>query len=228
MDAGHGSVAEVAQCYRELRQVNRHLSGFRATFRPLERLGLRSGRLTVLDIAGGDGDFARRFDTLARSHDLDPTICVLDLNPVTVGLVEQRRRSTPGIVPVLGDALALPFGDEVFDVVHAAAFFHHLSNVHARDLLSEMCRVSRRLVVVNDLVRSYVAYGAIWILTRLLSDNRLIRHDGPLSVLKSFVPHELRAVARSTGPIHAPGFRWALERTFPYRMTLIGARVPAS
>ena len=90
-----------------------------------------------------------------------------------------------------------------------------------------MCRVSRRVVLVNDLVRSWIAAGSIWVLSRLMSRNRLIRHDGPLSVLKAFRPDEMLSLAHAAGAA-GHGFRWRLVRTFPYRMTLVGARVGAA
>jgi SAM-dependent methyltransferase len=127
-------------------------------------------------------------------------------------------------VAVRGDARRLPFPDRSVDVVHTAAFFHHLGIEDAGRVLAEMCRVSRRLVLVNDLVRSWVAAGSIWVIGRGLSENRLIRHDGPLSVLKAFRPTELMSLARAT----AYGYRWRLDRTFPYRMTLIGMRTGTS
>jgi hypothetical protein len=66
--------------------------------------------------------------------------------------------------------------------------------------------------------------SSIWVIGRGLSENRLIRHDGPLSVLKAFRPAELMSLARAT----AYGYRWRLDRTFPYRMTLIGMRTGTS
>jgi hypothetical protein len=88
-----------------------------------------------------------------------------------------------------------------------------------------MCRVSGGYVIVNDLVRSRIAMASIWALTRALVENRLVRDDGPLSVLKSFVPGELVAIAHAVGLSDHPGFRWSIRRGFPYRMALVGARV---
>lgn len=219
MDEGRGSTAEVRQAYGQLEHVNRWLGGFRATFRPLSRL-LPGHDVTILDVAGGEGGFSAGFLSLAAARGHEARVVVLDRHPATVALA---AAGGPGAQAVRGDALALPFADRSLDVVHCSAFFHHLSTAHARDALDEMCRVSRRVVIVNDLVRSYLAFGAIWALTRLLSDNPLIRHDGPLSVRKAYVPRELRALARAVAS-QRPEYRWRLVRTFPYRMTLVGAR----
>jgi len=223
LDAGHGSEEEIAECYHQLGLVNRWLGGFRATFEPLERWTGASGPATILDVAGGDGDYAEQFLARARSQGTEARVYMLDWHPVTIGLAQDRRLN--GLHSIRGDALALPFEDRSFDLVHSAAFFHHLSIARACDLLAEMCRVTQRLVIVNDLVRSRVAQASIWALTRGLSGNRLIRHDGPLSVSKAFVPRELEAIARAVEHRTSGEFRWHLTRTFPYRMTLVGARL---
>lgn len=226
MDAGVGTDREVAEAYRELERVNRRLSGYRASLAPLERHA--GGRaLSILDVAGGDGRFAERLLDALPTGDAPATAWVLDLGRVSTGIAGGRAPTRGRIVAVRGDARRLPFRDRSLDVVHTAAFFHHLGVEDAGRVLAEMCRVSRRLVLVNDLVRSWVAAGSIWVLGRFMSRNRLIRHDGPLSVLKAFRPEEMLSLARAAGP---PGddYRWRLERTFPYRMTLIGMRLEAS
>ena len=226
LDDGHGSEEEIIECYHELGLVNRWLGGFRATFEPLDRWTGRAGPATILDVAGGDGDYAEQFLDWAGSRGTRSRVYMLDYHPITVRLARDRRLD--GLLSIRGDALTLPFQDRSFDLVHSAAFFHHLSTARACDLLAEMCRVSRRLVIVNDLVRSRLAQASIWALTRGFSRNRLIRHDGPLSVSKSFVPRELEAIARAMEQRGHCDLRWHITRTFPYRMTLVGARLLAT
>ena len=228
MDAGVGTDAEVAEAYRELERVNRWLGGYRASLAPLDRQlrGRPRGMTSILDVAGGDGLFAERLVERLGTDGGPATAWVLDLGRVSTMIAARRAPSHGRIVPVRGDARRLPFPDQSIDVAHTAAFLHHLGVEDATRVLAEMCRVSRQVVLVNDLVRSWVAAGSIWILSRLMSDSRLIRHDGPLSVLKAFRPEEVVHLARAGGPGVA-AFRWRVERTFPYRMTLIGARIPA-
>jgi ubiquinone/menaquinone biosynthesis C-methylase UbiE len=221
MDAGEGSPDEIADAYRLLDTVNRRLGGHRLTqsvLIPLVRDG--SGRLEIVDVAGGSGEFARRLRDWAQSAGRSSRLTVVDLNSLALAAAR-----TTAVAPVRADALALPFADGAVDVAHCSCFFHHLSTGSARDVLAEMCRISRRAVIVNDLVRSRVAAASIWALTRGLVENRLVRADGPLSVLKSFIPDELLALAHAVGLSERPDFRWTLRRGFPYRMALVGVRV---
>ena len=59
-----------------------------------------------------------------------------------------------------------------------------------------------------------------WVDTQLFTRNRLARHDGPLSVLRSFTTDEFRAMTRSAGLRGVeiqrhPMFRVALVRWPP-------------
>ena len=231
-DAGEGTPEEIAQAYRLLDVINQRLGGHRLTARAvIPLLEDVRGRVEIVDVAGGDGAFARRLRAWAGGDGREPRVTVVDLNPIALAAARDGTgadvESSAGVSAVSADALALPFGDRSIDLVHCSCFFHHLSTAGARDLLSEMCRVSRRLVIVNDLVRSRIATASIWALTRTLVDNQLVRADGPLSVLKSFVPEELMAIGHAVGLSERPGFRWSIRRGFPYRMLLVGARVDA-
>jgi ubiquinone/menaquinone biosynthesis C-methylase UbiE len=234
MDAGEGSPDEVAEAYRLLDTVNRRLGGHRLTertlapfvsdnARPVEpgRAG-EPGRMEIVDVAGGDGAFAARLREQALRAGRDARVTVVDLNSVGLSAMP------PGVAAVRGDALALPLADRAVDIAHCSCFFHHLSTAGARDVLAEMCRVSRRAVIVNDLVRSRVATASIWALSRALVSNRLVRADGPLSVLKSFLPDELLGIAHAVGVSEHPSFRWTIRRGFPYRMALVGVRLRGS
>lgn len=230
VDAGEGSPEEIAEAYRLLDTINRRLGGHRLTERELARLvakragpaepgSERTGRVEIVDVAGGDGAFGVRLREQTLGAGRDVRVTVVDLNPIGLSAMPAS------VAAVRGDAFSLPFADCAVDLAHCSCFFHHLSTAGARDVLAEMCRVSRRGVIVNDLVRSRVAAASIWALTRALVSNRLVRADGPLSVLKSFLPGELLGIAHAVGLSEHPSFRWTIRRGFPYRMALVGVRV---
>jgi ubiquinone/menaquinone biosynthesis C-methylase UbiE len=116
---------------------------------------------------------------------------------------------------VVGDALELPFREGTFDVVMASLFFHHLSNENCVRVLQQMWRIARRRVLVNDLHRHAVAYASIRLLTALFSKSGMVRHDGPISVLRAFRPAELLDISKTAG---VPA---RVYRSFPYRLVLV-------
>jgi hypothetical protein len=56
------------------------------------------------------------------------------------------------------------------------------------------------------------------ILSRLFSTSVMVRHDGPVSVLRAFRPQELRRIGRDSG---VPG---RVYRSFPYRLVFVGRK----
>ena len=98
-----------------------------------------------------------------------------------------------------GDALALPVRLGSVDLVISAMTLHHLQPEEATCYLAEMDSAARLGWVVNDLVRGRAAHRLVWALTRLLSRSAMARHDGPLSVLRSYTPPEVAALCEKAG-----------------------------
>ncbi len=193
---------EFDQAYRELAIINRRLGGIRAIDRFLPQVA----NLLILDVGAGACDVSE-----AISERRDCRIVVLDRNAKGLRLA---RRS----LPVTADALEMPFPDRTFDVVMASLFFHHLSDEQCVRVLQSMWRMATRLVLVNDLHRHPVAYYSIRALAAAFSSSPMVRHDGPVSVLRAFSPKELLNIAARAG---IPS---RVHRSFPYRLVLVAEK----
>jgi ubiquinone/menaquinone biosynthesis C-methylase UbiE len=195
--------AEFNAAYRELEIINRRLGGVRA----IERfLPSTESNLLMLDVAAGACDVS---EALAGKRPC--RIVVLDLNAKGLRFAKKS-------LPVVADALELPFREGTFDVVMASLFFHHLSNDSCIHVLRQMWRIAKRRVIVNDLHRHAVAYFSIRALTRLFSRSRMVKHDAPVSVLRAFRRDELADIARQAG---VPA---RVYRSFPYRLVLVAEK----
>lgn len=221
MDAPGLPEAEVADAYRVLRRVNRQLGNVRTACREVDRLIDEDGpwgrgeAVTLLDVGSGSGDIPHALaGHLARRAE-SAIVRVLDRDPTAVALA---RRS--GLEVIRGDALRLPFADASFDLVTAVKFAHHFSGEGLSRLIAEMARVSRRQVIVLDIHRHWLAYCGFIAWSRVFTRNRLVRYDGPLSVLRGFTPRELTALGE---PV--PGFEWTVRRYFGFQLALVGRRV---
>jgi len=159
----------------------------------------RGRSLRLVDVGGGDGDFARFVARWARRAGRRVRVLMIDSDETTARLASAACVAYPEITVVRADARALPFASNTADVVHAGLTLHHLEPDAAVAALREMRRVCRGRLVVNDLARTPLALGLVWLVTRVLRMHPMSRHDGPLSVRRAYAPVELGALLRAAG-----------------------------
>ncbi len=219
MDAPGLPDAEVEDAYHVLRRVNRQFfGGNRPMRRELETFlredRLETGRVTLLDVGSGSGDLAKLAKTVLVARGCSPCSVALDRDPIAIALAARD-----GLAAVRGDALRLPFADASIDLVTAVKFAHHFYGDDLSRLLSEMARVARRRVLILDIRRHWLAYAGIVAWSRVFTRNRLVRSDGPLSVLRGFTAPELLDLAAQF-----PDFSWLVRPYAGFQLALVGTR----
>ena|ERR1051325_4625912 len=217
LDLGDYTAEEYEGCMVELRRVNRWLGDAsalrRSVLTEIERDGARE--FSLLDVGAGTGELLREAARWARGRGIRARLVGLELNARSAaGILEESRELTE-VNAVRADALRMPFDAGAFDYVMCSLFTHHFRDDSVVALLGEMSRVARRRVYVIDLHRHPVAYYFYTTVARLFLHNRLIREDGALSILRAFVPRELKTLAGRAGLSRAK-----VERRFPYRLVL--------
>ena len=210
-----------ALALRSLRDValaNRFFGGRRAVLAEVRRVlrrapdtasptGHGTEPLTLLDIGTGLGDIPRAAQRMA-AHTMQPMMTIgVELVPALA-----HAAGTACTHAIAADAMALPFPDASIDIVTCSQVLHHFDGPEAERLLQECTRVARTAVIIGDLRRSWLAVAGLWAASFLLGFHPVSRHDGVVSILRGFTPHELHAlVERATGcrvrTRRAPGFR---------------------
>ena len=220
IDTGDYTPEEYEACIGELQLVNRWMGdahSLRTTlFREIETQGLQS--FSVLDVGAGSGELLRVTAVWARETKRQLRAVGLELNERSAESINEESERFDEICGVRGDALKLPFLDSQFDYVICSLFTHHFVDEHVVQILGEMSRVARRRIFVIDLNRHPIAYLLYTTLGKLVLHNRLLRHDGALSILRSFKADELVELARRAGLRDV-----SIERRFPYRLVLSAA-----
>lgn len=218
LDAPRHDPDELRAALGAVARVNRWFGGTAAVRSHLRELRDRKEDLSILDVGTGDGQMLLELVRWGQARGGEWRGIGLDLHAQVARIAARNLETISGLGIVRGDALALPFADDAFDVVLSTLTLHHLEHSRAVKAVAEMARVARRRLLVNDLHRHPVNYALAALLSwTLWRGDRLTRHDGPVSVLRSFTPGELREVGREAG-LGMPRVR----RHFPYRIVLEG------
>jgi SAM-dependent methyltransferase len=187
---------------RDVARSNGLFGGANAVLREVRRIDVHD-RSIVLDVGTGIGDIPSRIG--ADTIGLDVAESVLRVARPRVGAV------------VAGSALALPLRDACADVVICSQLLHHFEDAQLATLLRELHRVSRRVVIVSDLQRSWLAAAGFWLASTALRFHPVTRHDGIVSVLRGFTATELREIVRQAigvEPRVRRGAFWRLTATW--------------
>jgi SAM-dependent methyltransferase len=224
LDLDEAPFEEVKDSLSDVRRVNRYLSGYRVLLQHAEPfLKNHSDKrpFTVIDLATGSADQPTELVLLARRLNVPIRVIAIDINRKMLDYAREESNEFPEISFVQCDILNLPFEENSFDLAINSLSLHHFSENNAVSIIQALDKLGESGFIVNDLHRSRVAFCSIFILTRILTKNRLTRYDAPVSVMNAFTPLEMRQLAQDAGVKE-----FEVHRHFPYRIALIRNSIP--
>lgn len=210
MDADDMSAETYAAVVGDLAKVNAVTMAPRPTLDFLRRATKGMTRFRLLDVGFGDGDMLRRIARWAARRGLEAELVGVDLNPRSALAATAHTPADMPIRYVTGD-----YADHAgagWDFVVSSLVAHHMTHDQLVAFLRFMDRESARGWLVNDLHRHVVAHRGFPILAALARWHPIVRHDGTLSVARSYRPAEwapILAEASVTARVY---------RAFPYRL----------
>jgi 2-polyprenyl-3-methyl-5-hydroxy-6-metoxy-1,4-benzoquinol methylase len=212
---------DVVAALRDLERINVVLRVRAALARHLFPRIERAARspVRILDVATGAADIPRAIVRWARRRGRRVEIVALDLGWPVLRYARRAIAGYPEIALVRADARRLPFPRDAFDFVIATEFLHHLADEEIVPFLRHLMGLARDAFLINDLRRHPAAYYGFCVLSRLFFRSRLVRHDGPISILRGFTVRECQQL-KAALDLRA----LSLHRHFPYRFILIGER----
>ena len=160
----------------------------------LSLLGRGPAKSRVIDVGAGFGDYAHR---LRRRRPV--TLELVDVSPAVLDITRSRVGRLGDVTTRVADVRALPSADASFDVAHASLLLHHLDPADAVRALTEMRRVARTGVVVNDLRRGRLAYLMTAAPVLAFARSPVTRHDGLVSARRAYTVDELDDLAATAG-----------------------------
>ena len=218
MDAPDLDPAELARCLDDLAVVNGVTLARPPTVsfirRALRAKAAGSRTLSVLDVGYGQGDMLRRIARWSRRQGIALRLEGVDLSPASAVAAQAVTPDWMRIRYRTGDVFDEAPGS--VDVVISSLFTHHLGDADVVRFVRWMEQASRVGWFVNDLHRHPIAYYGFTALSRVAGWHPMVRHDGPVSVARSFTRADWTrtlAVAGVAAQIrwHLP-FRYCVSR----------------
>lgn len=212
MDTGNYSPECYQDCLYKLDRIGRLLGGDRATLASLKKL--KKTPKTILDIGCGGGIFSIRIAKMFP----DSQVIGIDTSADAIAFANhQLHHFYPSIKNVTFNLTAsqLNYPSNAFDVVLSTLVLHHLTDLEIPQFLKDSFRIARHAVIINDLHRHPFAYASYFCIAPILFRNRMITHDGLLSIKKGFKKEDWnRYFVESEIPLESIslsrylGFRW--------------------
>lgn len=190
LDTDSGTPKEVRASLGDLRRINRWFGGSSTTRLAIEKVADSTGQqeFSLLDVAAGSGDVPLNAARELSKSGIQVRVTLMDR---ASSHISGYRRA------VIGDALALPFRENSFDIVSCSLFAHHLEPPQLQEFVEKSLRVARLAVIINDLRRSLLHLALIYAGLPLFR-SRLTRHDARASVKRAYTPQEFKSLVGRT------------------------------
>ncbi|MDB2613644.1 methyltransferase domain-containing protein [Chlamydiales bacterium] len=200
---------EYDQCLTLLSRVNLLLGGFKATKKAFK--ALNTTPQTILEVGCGGGYLSRYLNSLYPQA----KIRGIDISEKAI-IHAKKGLSNENIAFHLQKDKTLDYQENAFDVVTTLLVCHHMTDDELITFLKESYRICSDAVIINDLHRHILAYISFSLVTPFAFPNRLIWHDGRLSVRRSFRKKEWIALLTKAGfnkNQYTLKWRWAFRWT---------------
>ncbi len=215
MDGDDVTQAQFAACVADLATVN-SITLARPPTLAFVRLALAAmpndAVPTILDVGFGEGDMLRGIAAMLQRLGRPARLIGIDLNWRSEAVA---RAATPAGMAIewrTGDAFEWP-GDQAPDLIISSLVTHHMDDAGIVRFLAWMEATARHGWFVNDLHRHPIAWYGFKAMAALARWHPFVRHDGPVSIERSFVHQDWERLLAAAGVANQATVHWR----FPFR-----------
>jgi 2-polyprenyl-3-methyl-5-hydroxy-6-metoxy-1,4-benzoquinol methylase len=207
MDTEAVDAAEFGRCLGDLAIVNILTLGRWPTLRWLRRATRDVERFSLLDVGFGQGDMLRAIAKWAARRGKRAVLSGIDLNPSSE--IAARAATPVGMEIAYATADVFAYDPQPQpDFVVSALMTHHLTDAQVIEMLRWIDRTAVRGWFISDLHRHPIAYWGFRVMAALSGWHRFVRHDGAVSIARSFRREDWRRYLAAAG-VEAE-IRWRL------------------
>lgn len=210
---GYYTLAEFKHCQKMLFRVNQLLGCFHGTVRLLKKL---PGTTSIMDIGCGAGLFILHLSRLFP----DMKFHGVDISTEAIAMaIDEKSKFSSDTQNVRFEQLLQPvlnYEENSIDVILATMVCHHMSDQEFVMFLKQAEHTARNKIIINDLHRHSIAYWFYYIFSPILFNDRLITHDGLISIRRGFTHKELKILLDQANIRH-----YKIKWCFPFRWRVI-------
>jgi SAM-dependent methyltransferase len=189
--------SELRACLHDVAWLNGILFGYRPVLHWLESLNLH-GPVRILDIGSGYGDTLRRIERWAHGKGIAVQLTGLDLNPDTAAIAAEATPASSRIQWLSGDVFAYTPSDPP-DLIVSSLMAHHLTDAEVVRFIQWLENHAVSGWFISDLSRNRTPYRLLYAFTRLMRLHPFVRHDGPVSIARAFIPEDWQRYCATAG-----------------------------
>ena len=205
------------QVMRDLGRVNSVTMARLPTLEFLDRALSGRKQFRLLDVGYGGGDMLRAIANWAAKRGISADLVGVDLNPRSESAAKDATPTTMPIRYITGDYADM--AGEGFDFIVSSLVAHHMTRAELIAFLRFMDANAARGWFINDLHRHGFAWLGYPLLAGLMRWHPIVRHDGRLSIARSYRPGEWPPL------LDEAGLRGArVRRVFPFRLCVEAIR----
>lgn len=201
MDTVTLSLEEMKSTLNFLELTNRYFGGIQVILSYLESCSQNwnpNDTVSILDVGTGCADIPIAIQKWAQKKNLKINILGIDLVSEVVEIAKEKTKEIPQIQIMKTDFFELLRSNRKFDYCISSLLLHHIPPQQLKLFLTAMDQISNKGFIASDLLRSHLSLIAVGTLSFFLG-NRVVRHDGPLSVRRAFELLELKSIAAELG-----------------------------
>jgi 2-polyprenyl-3-methyl-5-hydroxy-6-metoxy-1,4-benzoquinol methylase len=206
---------EYKKCLQDLYKVNKYLGIFASTVKILKRI---ASNASLIDIGCGGGSFLLHLSTqFPQMQMLGVDIAAEAIGEAKTALASWKHSAQVQNVSFnLQDKGDLELPQNSYDVVLTTLVCHHLKDAELVEFLRSAYQSARQLVLIHDLQRSYLAQCLYALISPLMFRNKMLTHDGLISIRRGFKRNELQLLLQK-----ARITNYQLKWAFPFRWELL-------
>ena len=214
MDGEDVTTPDFAALIHDLAIVNTVTLARRPTLRWLRQATRGLDHFSLVDVGSGEGDMLRSIHAWAVKHNKTCDLTGVDLNPRSEAAARAATDPALGIDFRTGDVFnykpaTLP------DFIVSAITTHHMTDAQVARFLAWLDATAVRGWYNSDLRRHWFAFYGFRALAAVARWHPTVRHDGGISVARSFVRDDWEALIAASG---IPRAGVALTGEFPFRL----------